>query len=184
MKHLLPDTDTSPAFNNNFHDRLERVSFSCRACPGEAVASGGLHQCRIPHSGGISAASERYIFRRWCGGCLAGVPDLGTSTLDDVLTDVRRIPDSTELPLLVDADPDWRKRIQYCSHGKVVDQIRRGSHAYRGSGAGQALRTSGRQALVKRGRNGGSHQGRGGCANRSDFVIMARTDALAGEGVQ
>src|SRR5258705_10691371 len=33
-----------------------------------------------------------------------GVPDLGISTLDDVLTDVRRITDATSLPLLVDAD--------------------------------------------------------------------------------
>src|SRR6478672_1611335 len=33
-----------------------------------------------------------------------GVPDLGISNLDDVLTDVRRITDASALPLLVDAD--------------------------------------------------------------------------------
>src|SRR5580658_3714412 len=33
-----------------------------------------------------------------------GVPDLGISTMDDVLTDVRRITDACPLPLLVDAD--------------------------------------------------------------------------------
>src|ERR1700693_6094600 len=33
-----------------------------------------------------------------------GVPDLGISNLDDVLTDVRRITDACDLPLLVDAD--------------------------------------------------------------------------------
>src|SRR5678816_3656924 len=33
-----------------------------------------------------------------------GLPDLGISSLDDVLTDVRRITDATSLPLLVDAD--------------------------------------------------------------------------------
>src|SRR6476469_1191217 len=42
------------------------------------------------------------------GGGLAagslGMPDLGISTLDDVLTDVRRITDVTALPLLVDVD--------------------------------------------------------------------------------
>src|ERR1700685_2116880 len=36
-----------------------------------------------------------------------GLPDLGITTLDDVLTDVRRITDATELPLLVDADTGW-----------------------------------------------------------------------------
>src|SRR5579862_8722039 len=41
--------------------------------------------------GGVSAGS-------------LGIPDLGISTLDDVLTDVRRITDASSLPLLVDAD--------------------------------------------------------------------------------
>src|ERR1022692_5332897 len=36
-----------------------------------------------------------------------GVPDLGISGLDDVLTDVRRITDACALPLLVDADTGW-----------------------------------------------------------------------------
>src|SRR5512140_1813758 len=36
-----------------------------------------------------------------------GVPDLGISTMDDVLTDVRRITDITSLPVLVDIDTGW-----------------------------------------------------------------------------
>src|SRR5208283_6090661 len=36
-----------------------------------------------------------------------GMPDLGVSTMDDVLTDVRRITDACDLPLLVDADTGW-----------------------------------------------------------------------------
>jgi methylisocitrate lyase len=36
-----------------------------------------------------------------------GVPDLGISTMDDVLIDVRRITDACPLPLLVDADTGW-----------------------------------------------------------------------------
>ena len=36
-----------------------------------------------------------------------GVPDLGISTVDDVLTDIRRITDACALPLLVDADTGW-----------------------------------------------------------------------------
>src|ERR1035441_6173525 len=39
-----------------------------------------------------------------------GVPDLGISTMEDVLTDVRRITDATELPLLVDIDTGWGGR--------------------------------------------------------------------------
>src|SRR5579862_1436074 len=36
-----------------------------------------------------------------------GIPDLGISTMEDVLMDVRRITDATELPLLVDIDTGW-----------------------------------------------------------------------------
>src|ERR1022692_1680823 len=36
-----------------------------------------------------------------------GMPDLGISTMEDVLTDVRRITDATGLPLLVDIDTGW-----------------------------------------------------------------------------
>ena len=36
-----------------------------------------------------------------------GVPDLGISTMDDVLIDARRITDATSLPLLVDIDTGW-----------------------------------------------------------------------------
>src|SRR3954469_5123185 len=36
-----------------------------------------------------------------------GMPDLGISTMDDVLIDVRRITDASALPLLVDVDTGW-----------------------------------------------------------------------------
>ena len=36
-----------------------------------------------------------------------GVPDLGISTMEDVLTDARRIVDATQMPLLVDIDTGW-----------------------------------------------------------------------------
>src|SRR5271154_3541536 len=36
-----------------------------------------------------------------------GIPDLGISTMDDVLIDIRRITDASTLPLLVDADTGW-----------------------------------------------------------------------------
>src|SRR5205085_1368955 len=41
-----------------------------------------------------------------------GLPDLGMTTLDDVLTDIRRIVAATSLPLLVDADTGWEDPAQ------------------------------------------------------------------------
>ena len=46
--------------------------------------------------GGVAAAS-------------LGLPDLAISTIDDVLTDVRRITDITDVPLLVDADTGFSR---------------------------------------------------------------------------
>ena len=37
-----------------------------------------------------------------------GMPDLGMTSLDNVLEDIRRITSATDLPLLVDADTGWR----------------------------------------------------------------------------
>ena len=55
-----------------------------------------------------------------------GVPDLGISNLDDVLTDVRRITDACTLPLLVDVDTGFgASRVQRRAHGEVDDQVRR-----------------------------------------------------------
>jgi methylisocitrate lyase len=53
--------------------------------------------------GGVAAAS-------------LGVPDLGITTLEDVLVDVRRITDVTSLPLLVDADTGFRQCVQHCTN--------------------------------------------------------------------
>ena len=52
------------------------------------------HKAIYLSGGGVAASS-------------LGVPDLGITTLQDVLIDVERITNSSELPLLVDADTGW-----------------------------------------------------------------------------
>ena len=52
------------------------------------------HQAIYLSGGGVAASS-------------LGVPDLGITSLQDVLIDVERITNATELPLLVDADTGW-----------------------------------------------------------------------------
>src|ERR1700727_1528389 len=64
-----------------------------------------------------------------------GIPDLGISSMDDVLTDVRRITDACDLPLLVDADTGWggafnivrtvKSFIKFCAGGlHIEDQVK------------------------------------------------------------
>ena len=48
-----------------------------------------------------------------------GMPDLGISSMEDVLLDARRITDVTTLPLLVDIDTGLGRRLQHCAHHSI-----------------------------------------------------------------
>jgi len=109
-----------------------------------------------------------------------GVPDIGKTTLEDVLTDAQRITAITHLPLLVDADTGWenpgrtvREMIRAGAAGvHLEDQV---SAKRCGHLADKRLVTT--VEMVAR--------IRAADAGRTDpaFVIMARTDAAAGEGL-
>jgi methylisocitrate lyase len=71
-----------------------------------------------------------------------GIPDLGISTMEDVLIDVRRITDASSLPLLVDIDTGWGGAFNIARDYKVVDQGRRWGRAHGRPGGAEALRTS------------------------------------------
>ncbi|NBV88010.1 MAG: methylisocitrate lyase [Betaproteobacteria bacterium] len=114
-----------------------------------------------------------------------GLPDLGISGLDDVLTDVRRITDVCDLPLLVDVDTGF---------GASAFNIARTTKSLiKGGGAGMHIED---QVGAKRcgHRPGKAIVGQQEMVDRvkaavdartdEDFVIMARTDALAVEGLQ
>jgi methylisocitrate lyase len=112
-----------------------------------------------------------------------GVPDLGISTLDDVLTDVRRITDVCSLPLLVDADTGFggafniaRTIRSLTKAGAAGCHIEDQVHAKRcGHRPGKQIVPS--EEMVDR--------IKAAVDARTDpsFVIMARTDALANEGL-
>ncbi|ECP2503726.1 methylisocitrate lyase [Salmonella enterica] len=114
-----------------------------------------------------------------------GLPDLGISTLDDVLTDIRRITDVCPLPLLVDADIGF------------------GSSAFNVARTVKSISKAGAAALHIEDQVGAKRCGhrpkkaivskeemvdriRAAVDARTDpnFVIMARTDALAVEGLE
>src|SRR5271170_677154 len=112
-----------------------------------------------------------------------GVPDLGISTLDDVLTDVRRITDACSLPLLVDADTGWGGAFNIAR--TVKSFIKFGAAGLHIEDQVQAKRCGHRpgkevvppQEMVDR------IKAAVDARTDSQFVIMARTDALAVEGI-
>jgi methylisocitrate lyase len=120
--------------------------------------------------GGVSAAS-------------LGLPDLGISTLDDVLTDVRRITDATDLPLLVDADTGFGASAFNIAR-TVKSLIKSGAGAMHIEDQVQAKRCGHRPGKMLVSELEMVDRIRAAVDSRSDpeFVIMARTDALAVEG--
>jgi methylisocitrate lyase len=114
-----------------------------------------------------------------------GLPDLGISGLDDVLTDVRRITDACPLPLLVDVDTGFgagafniaRTVKSLIKFGAAAMHIEDQVGAKRcGHRPGKELVTQ--QEMVDRIKSAVDAK------TDSAFVVMARTDALAVEGLQ
>src|SRR5260221_8532037 len=113
-----------------------------------------------------------------------GIPDLGISTMDDVLIDIRRITDACPLPMLVDADTGWggafniaRTVKSFTKFGAgglhIEDQVQSKRCGHR---PGKEIVS--KQEMVDR--------VKAAVDARTDdqFVIMARTDALAVEGIE
>ena len=114
-----------------------------------------------------------------------GLPDLGITTLDDVLTDVRRITAAASLPLLVDADTGF---------GASAFNIARTVRSLCGAGAA-AMHIEDQVGAKRCGHRPGKElvakdemvdRVKAAVDARPDpsFVVMARTDALAVEGLE
>jgi methylisocitrate lyase len=164
------------------------------AAPGSLLRAAVADERPLQMVGAINAYTARLAqacgFRALylSGGGVAanslGLPDLGISTMDDVLTDIRRITDVVSLPLLVDADTGWggafniartvRSFIKFGAAGlHIEDQVqsKRCGHRPGKEVVPQAEMVDRIKAAVDA---------------RTDysFVIMARTDALAVDGLE
>lgn len=113
-----------------------------------------------------------------------GMPDLGINTLDDVLTDVRRITDVCDLPLLVDVDTGFgpsafniartvKSLIKFGAAGlHIEDQV----------GAKRCGHRPGKE-IVSSGEMVDRIKAAVDARTDPDFYLIARTDAIAVEGL-
>ncbi len=113
-----------------------------------------------------------------------GLPDLGISTLEDVLIDVRRITDAVDTPLLVDIDTGWGGAFNIARSVKSVAKA--GAAAVHIEDQVSAKRCGHRpnKAVVSQAEMVDRIKAAVDARIDTDFVIMARTDALAVEGLQ
>jgi methylisocitrate lyase len=113
-----------------------------------------------------------------------GLPDLGISGLEDVLIDVRRITDASRLPLLVDADTGWGGAFNIAR--TVRSMIKAGAAGLHIEDQVQSKRCGHRPGKEVVPQEEMVDRIKAAVDARSDesFVIMARTDALASEGME
>jgi methylisocitrate lyase len=113
-----------------------------------------------------------------------GIPDLGISNPDDVLTDIRRITDVTTAPLLVDADTGWGGAFNIARTVRAV--IKAGAAGLHIEDQVQSKRCGHRpgKEIVPPEEMVDRIKAAVDARNDDQFVIMARTDALAIEGLE
>lgn len=112
-----------------------------------------------------------------------GMPDLGMTSLDNVLEDIRRITSACDLPLLVDADTGWGNAFNIAR--TVKQMINAGAAGLHIEDQIQAKRCGHRpnKAIVSQQEMVDRIKIAVDAKTDKDFVIMARTDALAVEGL-
>ncbi len=149
--------------------------------PLQCVGAINAYHARLAEASGFKSL---YISGGGVAAGSCGIPDLGITTMEDVLTDLRRITEVTSSPVLVDIDVGWGGafNIARCVRNMtkfgaaavhIEDQVmqKRCGHRPNKAIVSQAEMVDRIKAAVD-------------AKTDSDFVIMARTDALAVEGLQ
>jgi methylisocitrate lyase len=151
-----------------------------RERPLQVVGAVNAYAARLAEASGFQAL---YVSGGGVAASSCGIPDLGITTLEDVLTDVRRITEVTALPVLVDIDTGW---------GGAFNIARAVRSLGRASAAGVHLEDQVQQkrcghrpgkAIVPAEEMVDRVKAAVDARPYADFVIMARTDALAVEGL-
>ena len=148
--------------------------------PLQVVGAINAYAARLAEHSGFKAL---YLSGGGVAASSCGIPDLGITTLEDVLIDARRITDITDLPLLVDIDTGWggafniARAVRSLEKAGVAavhieDQVQRKRCGHRPN-----------KAIVPQDEMIDRVKAATDARRDDSFVIMARTDALAVEGL-
>lgn len=112
-----------------------------------------------------------------------GMPDLGISGLEDVLIDVRRITDACDLPLLVDADTGWGGAFNIARTVRSLAKAGAGAMHIEDQVAAKRCGHRPGKAIVPAAEMVDRIKAAVDARTDAAFVVMARTDAIAVEGL-
>lgn len=148
--------------------------------PLQVVGAVNAYAARLAEHSGFKSL---YLSGGGVAACSCGIPDLGITTLEDVLIDVRRITDVTELPLLVDIDTGWGGAFNIARAVRSLEKA--GAAAVHIEDQVQQKRCGHRpnKAIVSQEEMVDRVKAATDARKDDSFVIMARTDALAVEGL-
>jgi len=149
--------------------------------PLQCVGAINAYHARLAEASGFASL---YISGGGVAAGSCGIPDLGITTMEDVLTDLKRITDVTSLPVLVDVDTGWGGAFNIAR--TVRSMIRCGAAAVHIEDQVQQKRCGHRpnKAIVPQTEMVDRIKAAVDAKTDPDFVIMARTDSLAVEGMQ
>ena len=128
------------------------------------------HQAIYLSGGGVANASF-------------GLPDLGMTTMNDVVEDAHRICGATELPLLVDIDTGWGGAFNISRTIKAMEKAGAAAVHLEDQVAQKRCGHRPNKAIVSKEEMVDRIKAAVDARTDADFVIMARTDALAVEGM-
>lgn len=149
--------------------------------PLQVVGAINAYSAKLAEATGYKAL---YISGGGVAASSCGIPDLGITSLEDVLIDLRRITDVTELPVLVDIDTGWGGAFNIARTVKAM--IKGGAAAVHIEDQVAQKRCGHRpnKSIVSQAEMVDRVRAAADAKTDSDFVVMARTDALAVEGMQ
>ena len=149
--------------------------------PLQCIGAVNAYHARLAEASGFKSL---YISGGGVAASSCGIPDLGITTMEDVLVDLKRMTDVTELPVLVDIDTGWGGAFNIAR--TVKSMIRCGAGAIHMEDQVQQKRCGHRpnKAIVSQMEMVDRVKAAVDAKTDPDFVIMARTDALAVEGMQ
>lgn len=149
--------------------------------PLQVVGTINAYSARLAEGAGFKAI---YLSGAGVANASFGLPDLAITTLNDVCEDARRITGATQLPLLVDADTGWGTAFNIAR--TIRELIRAGAAGCHLEDQELAKRCGHRpnKAIVSSDEMVDRIKAAVDARSEDEFVVMARTDAVAPEGLQ
>ena len=149
--------------------------------PLQCIGAINAYHARLAEASGFKSL---YISGGGVAASSCGIPDLGITTMEDVVIDVKRVTDVTELPVLVDIDTGWGGAFNIARSIKSMIAAGAGAVHMEDQVAQKRCGHRPNKAIVSQSEMVDRVKAAVDAKTDPDFVIMARTDALAVEGMQ